>query len=352
MRVSGQRLRSILFSVVLTAMSAALTAESKSPAVEQVAHSTLRVTTSAGTGLLPIYLSSDLSKPQPHVTRAIVIFHGKGRNAEGYFRSGKDAVDAAGKAGRGTVVIAPQFLAEEDAEAHHLDPSFLRWHHQHWEGGENAVGPAAISSFDAIDAVLAQLADRSRFPDLAQVVLAGHSGGGQILQRYAVVGRGEEALTKLGVRVRYVIANPSSYVYFSEDRPQNTGGFAPYTGSCKGFNRWKYGLQEAPPYVGQSSLAEMEESYSRRDVIYLLGTADTDPHHPDLDVSCEGEAEGPYRLARGTAYFAYLKARHAEGFAQRLWEVPGVAHDERGMFHSQCGMEALFDMPGCASAKH
>jgi hypothetical protein len=86
-------------------------------------------------------------------------------------------------------------------------------------------------------------------------------------------------------------------------------------------------------------------------VIYLLGTADTDPHHPDLDVSCQGGAEGPYRFARGTAYFAYLKARHAEGFSQRLWEVPGVAHDERGMFHSSCGMEALFDIPGCASAQ-
>jgi pimeloyl-ACP methyl ester carboxylesterase len=340
----------ILIPFALLFLSTMLTAEPPRSAVDAVAHSSLRVTTSAGTGLLPIYVSSDWNKPQPQVTRAIVIFHGKKRNAEGYFRSAKEAVQAAGDAGRGSIVIAPQFLAEEDAAAFHLDRSILRWHNERWEGGENAAGPAAISSFDAIDAVLAQLADRSRFPNLTQVVLAGHSGGGQVLQRYAVVGRGEVALTKVGVRVRYVIANPSSYVYFSEDRPPSAASFARYTGSCKGFNHWKYGVQEAPPYVGQTSFADLEESYARRDVIYLLGTADTDPHHPDLDVSCEGEAEGPQRFARGTAYFAYIKARHPDGFSQRLWQVPGVAHDERAMFHSPCGMQALFDIPGCPSA--
>lgn len=349
--LSKQLLCSILFTFALVVFATVLAAESKHVPVDYVARSTLRITTSAGTGLLPIYVSADLTKPQPHVTRVIVIFHGKGRNAENYFRSTNDAVEAAGKAGRGTIVIAPQFLIEEDADAHHLESAFLRWHQERWESGQNAERPAAISSFDAIDALLAPLADRSRFPGLAQVVLAGHSGGGQILQRYAVVGRGEAALTKVGIRVRYVIANPSSYVYFSEDRPLSAGGFAPYTGSCQNFNRWKYGLQDPPPYVGQASIADMEESYSRRDVIYLLGTADTDPHHPDLDVTCAGETEGPYRLARGTAYFAYIKARHAQGFSQRLWEVPGVAHDERRMFHSSCGMEALFDIPGCASAK-
>lgn len=103
-------------------------------------------------------------------------------------------------------------------------------------------------------------------------------------------GRGKAELTKAGVRVRYVVANPSSYVYFSEDRPLKTTGFARYTGSCTGFNRWKYGVEEAPSYVGQVSFVDVEEGYSRRDVIYLLGKADTDRHDRDLDVSCEGEA--------------------------------------------------------------
>jgi pimeloyl-ACP methyl ester carboxylesterase len=348
---SVQPSRSILLLLAFAVLPTVLAAKSERPTVDEVAHGALRVTTPAGTGLLPIYVSSDWGKPQPQVTRAIVIFQGVKRNAGTYFRSANESVQAAGNAGRGTVVIAPQFLSEEDAAAFHLDATVLRWHHERWEGGANAAAPVPISSFDAIDAVLAQLADRSRFPDLVQVVLVGHSGGAQVLQRYAVVGRGEAALAKVGVRVRYVIANPSSYVYFSEDRPLSTASFARYAGSCKGFNRWKYGVEDAPAYVGQDSFASMEERYSRRDVIYLLGTADTDPHHPDLDVSCEGEVEGPHRFARGTAYFTYIEARHPENFSQRLWEVPGVAHDERGMFHSACGMQAIFDIEGCASAK-
>jgi pimeloyl-ACP methyl ester carboxylesterase len=345
------RVHSILIILAVSITSNARTLEPTNHPVDEIAGNSLRVTTSAGVGVLPVYVSKDVSKVQPEVTRAIVIFHGVKRNAVGYFRSANEAADFAGKSGKGTLVIAPQFLIEEDAAAFNLNSTILRWHHSAWEGGGDASGPAPISSFDAIDAILAELADRSRFPGLQQVVLAGHSAGGQVVQRYAVMGRGEAALVKLGIHVRYVVANPSSYVYFSQDRPVTTSTFARYEGSCKTFNRWKYGTEDPPPYIGQRSFAEMEDDYIRRDIIYLLGTSDTDPRHPELDISCEGEAQGPHRFARGMAYFSYLKARHPDNFAQRLWEVPHVGHDEREMFHSKCGMQALFDIPGCASAK-
>jgi pimeloyl-ACP methyl ester carboxylesterase len=346
-----RRLCPILLALVIAMTASGHAAESTRHAVDEVAQKGILVTTAAGTGVLPIYVSSEWSKAQPQITRAIIVFHGVKRNAATYFRSAKEAVDSAGKAGQGTIVIAPQFLIEEDAAAFHLASEILRWRHTQWESGLDASGPAPISSFDAVDAVLAQLADRSHFPNLQQVVLAGHSGGGQMVQRYAVVGRGEAALAKVGVRVRYVVANPSSYVYFSDDRPVSATSFTRYDGPCKSFNHWKYGTVDPPSYVGGNSFADMEQGYARRDVIYLLGTADTDPHHPDLDVSCEAEAEGPNRLARGTAYFAYVKGRHPDTFSQRLWQVGGVGHDERGIFHSSCGMEALLDIPGCASSK-
>lgn len=344
---------SVVLSIVLTAQSPR-PVQSARPASN--AHDTLLVKTPTGFGVLSIYASSDWKKPQPQVTRVIVIFHGETGHAESSFGLAENAVQMAGKMGRGSIVIAPQFFAEKDALAHHLDESILRWHDGRWESGQNAAGPAgsgpaAVSSFDAIDAVLAQLADRSLFPNLLQIVLAGHGSAGEFLQRYAVVGREQAEVTKERIAVRYVISNPDSYVYFSEDRPTSTGDFAPYAESCKEFDQWKYGVNKPPLYVGKASFTDMEESYSSRDVIYLLGTADKDPHHPELDVSCAAETEGPNRLARGTAYFAYLKVRHPENFSQRLWKVPGIAHDEDAVFHSLCGMESLFDTPGCESAK-
>jgi hypothetical protein len=309
--------------------------------VKIVADQRLAVSGAAGTGQLPLYVSADWSKPLPAVTRAVLVFHGRLRDADVYLRSGEAALAAAGDGAKGTLLIVPQFLDDIDIAPHALPAELLHWGADAWMGGEPAHGPAALSSFEAIDAILARLADRSLFPALANVVVAGHSGGGQVVQRYAVVGKGEAALTAEGVHVRYLVANPSSYVYFSKDRPVADAG-----ASCPGFDRWKYGFEALPPYI-DGTAAALESRYVGRDVVYLLGGNDIDPNHPALDKSCEAEAEGPFRLARGHAYFAYLLARHP-GLKQELHEVPGVGHEGAKMLGSACGLAALFDMPGCS----
>lgn len=310
--------------------------------VKAVGDSELMVATKAGRGVLPVYVSDDWRHPLPGVTRVLIVIHGFRRNAGTYYAIARRTVSAAGPAGSGTLVIAPQFLATMDVEAHHLPADTLRWSLTGWQGGEDAVAPAPISSFAALDAILARLADRTRFPDLRTVVIAGHSGGGQVVQRYAILGRGAAALPA-GIAVRYVVANPSSYAWFSDERPDGKGGFAPFkAASCPRFDHWKYGMVGLPPYAGDASPAALERSYLTRDVVYLLGTADTNPHHPALDRSCMGEAQGPYRLARGLAYTRYLRARDGAAFHQHVFLVPGVGHSAKGMLTSACGLAVLF----------
>lgn len=330
--------------------------------VKAIADHTLEVLGTRGRGSLPLYISVDgkgvdLARPQPKVTRALIVFHGKLRNADVYNDSGLKAVAHAGAEGKSTLLITPQFLAQVDVDAFHLPPPTLRWAPEAWMGGDDAIG-AQVSSFDAIDAILARLADRATFPNLKTVVLAGHSGGGQVVQRYAVVGRGAEALVRAGVHVRYVIANPSSYVYFSPERPvldvRDAFAFAPPKKSCNGhYDRWKYGVNEPPPYVAGAEFAQMEQRYVRRDVRYLLGTEDVDPNHPALDKTCSAEDEGAYRFFRGKAYFRYMEMRHPEleqaGASQQLWFVPGVEHDGDKMLNSACGLAALFDLGSCTT---
>src|SRR6185312_8222409 len=103
------------------------------------------------------------------------------------------------------LMIVPQFLADIDVEAHKLPADMLRWSLEGWEGGEAALGPNPVSSFEALDAILAKLSDRRIFPNLKQVVVAGHSGGGQVAQRYAIAGKGEAALSRQHIDVRYVV---------------------------------------------------------------------------------------------------------------------------------------------------
>jgi len=338
-------------ALCMALVPATLLAAKRPEWVPDVAHQRLRITTPQGSALEPFIISLNWSRRQPQITRAMIIIHGKERNAEGSYRTAREAAHEAGRAGRNTVFIAPQFLDQEDIRDHHVPADVLRWRGTGWMAGAPALAPAPISSYEVVDSLLARLADRSIFPHLQTVVLAGHSGGGQLVHRYAIVGRALAALSGSGVHLRFVIANPSSYFYFSDERPTEGGGLAAFRrDACPRFNHWRYGPLDAPPYVSldtDHTWPQMEADYAQRDVIYLLGDADTDPRQKDLDVSCSGEAQGATRFARGQAYYAYLHARHSSGWNQHLWIVPGVAHSAHGMFASTCGVTALFDVGSC-----
>lgn len=298
---------------------------------------------------LPVFASGPVDRPAPGVRRAVIVLHGLRRNADTYLAGMVQAVGEAGLAAD-TLVVAPQFLADVDAAGRALPDDVPRWSLQGWKDGGDAVHPAGLpaaagSSFAALDAVLDHFADRALYPALGQVVVAGHSAGGQVLARYAAAGRGDERLRARGVAVRYVIANPSSYLYFDERRPApETGGFRPYPAAdCPDFNRYKYGLESPVPYVAAMPADGMLRRFLARDVVYLLGGADTDPDHRYLDRSCAGRAQGPHRLGRGTAYMDYLHTLTSDTAPHhRLLVVPGIGHDNRAMFASAQGREALF----------
>ena len=302
----------------------------------------LKVITAGGEGTLQLLVSADWMHRLPEVTRALVLVPGTPRDADLTQRMAQAAMFAAGEAGRGTIIVLPRFLAASDAAARQASGDVLRWSSTGWIDGEAATGPAPLSSFDALDAVLAQFADPSMFPNVHRLVLAGHGAGAQLVQRYAVVGRGMPALASARVAVRYVVANPSSYLWPSDDRPVPASRTA-----CGTAERWPYGLAGAPAYVEQ--IEAFEERYIARDVVYLLGEADTDADHPQLDRSCAAEAQGPTRYVRGMNYLFALEQRHPNLVRHRILSIWGVGHDAGSMFVSACGLAALFDRPGCAA---
>ncbi|VVE68923.1 hypothetical protein PAN31117_03152 [Pandoraea anapnoica] len=307
--------------------------------VKAVADQRIAVDTPHGSGTLPVYADHPVDQPAPDVMRVFIVIHGTLRNADVYYASGLQVVEKADEERKGTMVVAPQFLTLADTRAFSLPASTLAWSQEGWKGGEPARTPGLVSSFEALDALLAHFADRRLYPSLSTVVVMGHSAGAQLLQRYAVTGRESDSLARVGIALRYVVANPSSYLYFDDERPN---GQAIANGSCPRATQWKYGLKSAPPYVASQDVRDLEARYVSRDVVYLLGQADTNPYTHFIDRSCAGMAQGPYRLARGLAYFDYLKQRHPDGLAQKVVEVPGVGHDGLGMFTSACGLAVLF----------
>lgn len=312
-----------------------------------VLDSRFTVQNAQGKGEIPIRTSRDWTISQPDVSRAIIIIHGWPRRD---LDADASIAKQAGSDAQNTIFITPQFLTEADVVKHQLATATLRWDLQGWRNGYDAQAPAPISSFSAMDAILQRLADQSKFPHLQTIVIAGHSAGGQFVQRYAAVGRGESELAAQKIHVRYVVANPATYLYFSDKRMQADGEFlAVDPKSCPAFNAWNMGLTDkTPSYLAQPiSTAALEKSYLARDVIYLLGTADNDPNADALGSSCRYKIQGENRYARGQAYAKYINLISQGHSNHHLIEVANVAHRPYAMYASTCGLAALFDTPGC-----
>jgi hypothetical protein len=317
---------------------------SLSGAVDAVATRRFTIVAAARDGVLRYSGTGSLDEPDRDVVRALIVVHGALRNAVSYERSTERAVGLA-SAGDSTIVIAPQFLSEVDVDAHALPASTLRWRKNDWDGGAAATSPVPLSSFAVLDAIVTRLADRTRYPKLREIVVVGFSAGGQTVQRYAVVASGWQRAIPSGTHVRFVVSDPSSYLYFDTKRPLAGGGFGPFdAAACPSFDRWKYGPEDPPPYVA-APVTSYEAAYAERDVTYLVGTADDDPQQAALDRSCAGEAQGPNRVARSRAYVSYISQRHPAGTNQTFAESLGVAHDVGAMFASPCGVAVLFGLP-------
>lgn len=305
---------------------------------------------------LPYLADTPLDAPAPWVRQVLLVLHGIGRDADAYFAFAARAAEKAGQSlRRSTLVVAPRYPGRAEARRENLGERVPLWRTQAWKEGEDSVGtpedPAVrVSSFAVLDAMLAAFADRARFPALESVVLVGHSAGGQFVQHYVATSDGEDALAVVGVRVRYIVANPSSYLYLDGERP-GPGGIIKYPSdaeiaACPGYNDWKYGLGNLPAYpTASGGAAAVRARYERRDVVYLVGERDTDPLHPQLDRSCAAMLQGRNRLARAAAFQAHLERYIGPGVAarHRFVMVPRVGHNARRMLKSSTVRPYLFD---------
>lgn len=267
-------------------------------------------------------------------TRAVVVVHGTGRNAEGYFERAMQAARAAGVADR-TMVIAPWFKADDEA-----GPGEAMWTNDDWKQGYGAQRPTGLSSFAVMDDLVTSLADVRRFPNLTHITVTGHSAGGQFVQRYAAFGRAPNQLKR--VSVNYVVMNPSSYVYFDDRRPNRNGtAFSvPSSSDCPNYREYKYGLDNRQGYPGRLSAAQATAQYAARRVTIVNGGSDT-VDNGDLDTDCQAMLQGPNREARGRYFVQHFRGQHPGAPHNRL-VVPGVDHDSERMLSAPVARQVLF----------
>jgi len=264
----------------------------------------------------------------------VVVVHGTDRNADAYFATMVATLEAAGVLSS-SLVVSPRFQALDDAPR--ADEPY--WSTEGWKRGDLSASDsplARISSFAAMDTLLFLIADPRRFPGLRSVVVTGHSAGGQFTHRYAGSSPAPEALG--GVAVRFVVANPSTYLWLGPERPAGSDFALPDTAACPTWNDWPHGVTDRNSYARGTDAWGIQARLTGRDVRILLGDADTLTAH--LDTTCGANLQGRRRFDRGRALLGFMD-RFFPGHRHQGSVIPGVGHSSAGMYRSSAGTVAL-----------
>jgi pimeloyl-ACP methyl ester carboxylesterase len=315
------------------------------------------VTFGSGPARSMVYSTYPLDAPNAVITRALIMVHGAGRNADHYFETATAAAFLAG-ALENTIVIAPRFAADRDS----VQPNEVIWPNRGdtWRSGGMSPSNPTLSSFDFMDAILRKLADKKTFPNLAKVVVAGHSAGGQFVTRYEMANKVHGTL---GVAISYVVANPSSYAWPTAVRPLPTGDadptdayrealgrdgekvhtqftYGPFDSTkAPGYNRWPKGLEHRTGYTASMSDDQLRKQLAERPTTYLLGQVDVLPLG-GFDSSPTAMAQGPTRRARGEAFVKYVN--ETLGAKHTAIIVPECGHNDRCIYTTDIVLPVIF----------
>jgi pimeloyl-ACP methyl ester carboxylesterase len=304
-----------------------------------------------------VYSTYPLETPNPAITRALIMVHGAGRNADHYFETATAAAFLA-RALDNTIVSAPRFAAGRDSVA----ANEVLWppRGDSWRSGGMSPSNPELSSFDFADEILRKLADKKIFPNLTKIVVAGHSAGGQFATRYEMASKVHDSL---GVQVSYVVANPSSYAWPVASRPLPVGDadtvdaykesmgddaeevhsnfkYGPFDSTrAPGYDRWPKGLEGRKGYTAGLTDDQLRKNLVERPVTYLLGQIDVLPLG-GFDDSPTAMAQGPTRRARGEAFMEYVN--DSLGAKHKAIIVPECGHNDRCIYTTDVVFPVIF----------
>ncbi|XXT16996.1 hypothetical protein WME94_42870 [Sorangium sp. So ce429] len=332
--------------------------------------------TSSPGSRLAFYRDRPLVSWNPDLKHAIIVIHGHRGDADDTFR----AVKAALGPRRDTIVIAPYLGGSSSPSTQWPTGCTDCLSFEDWASGGKDESDVT-DSFTQLERLAETL--RSTYP-LESVTFVGFSEGGQAVQRFAAMSKGfPDAATHAGLKVRFVVASPSSYVYLDSARLEHDDDVCPDEEGrcdvrdsfraddelCDGtYNEYKHGLTRIPGHLVTrlDGLAKRGYRYLENDVTYLVNTGDAcaKPYTGTGmgQVSrpadqCHELVQGPlgssYRMQRGLVYFNYLKyisQKWGKSMdSHRLYIVDGAqsgcGHDSACMYGSQIGRDVLLGNP-------
>ena len=142
---------------------------------------------------------------------------------------------------------------------------------------------------------------------------------------------------------RFIIANPSSYLYVDERRPvPGTNRFEVPREKPESYNAWRYGLEKRNAYANRLSLNEIATNVFERPAYYLIGTEDN-KQDAALSKSAGSMLQGENRYDRWEKFRRYVELFPKWKDKVVFAEVPGAGHSGRQMYESPVTRKAIFE---------
>ncbi len=283
-------------------------------------------------GNLNFYTTHDVTISNAGITSVIINFHGLAAsdpNVKSEYNSMVSAVSTAG-ASSTTLILAPHFFHEGTGLV-------LDWENAVWRAGGKATTPsgAGLSSSQIVDYFLTEyFLSNPNFPDLENVIIAGHSAGGQMAQRYAAISRVENNYP--GYSFSYLAANASHFVYPNHLRWNGSTTYVP--SDCFTYNDYPYGLDALAEdsryaFIGKIGLETIRGHYINRKVYYVLGEDDTFGSTTDCESQSQQAGSGDSRYERGQFMAAFMNNQYPTN-EHEVVSVAGAGHSADAVYTS------------------
>lgn len=263
------------------------------------------------------------------IKRVLIVLAGQWRDAWVYINLMGNALNVAKKYDSlnveddSVLLMSPMFFNQLDRQRGSCKGREISFEDAGWSAGGTVHEPKAfnnISSFDVMDFLIDMVMDKSKFPHLKNVVVAGHSMGGQMAFHYAAAKKPKPYDDKIS----YWVGDPGSYLYMNSSRPFSTK-------DCDNYNDWPYSVTNVdtlPKYArghAGTNGSNLVNLFRSRKIHFAIAENDNGAGVR----SCAAQTQGPNRIARGTEWIiAQGNSTHGWSSHHTLDYMPGISHQD------------------------
>ncbi len=267
---------------------------------------------------LPYKSNYAIDMKNSDIKHVIIPIHSAEYNVEKLFNDYKKLISKYDHAKFSTLIFTPQFNREIHVKNVKEDKLLLWKASPFWGSQLSRVITSEeylkISAYMVLEDIISSLCNKDLFPNLERITIAGHSNGGEFVQRFAAGNTvGESVAAEAGVKVRYVAMSISTYMYLSEKRRvgESRREFAvPGAEQIKAmpaYNRYGYGLIKPYEFFRNKDLDDkkIRAIYPERNIIYIAGQGTEKPGRY-FNKAPEAMLQGDNRYERAKIFFGHL----------------------------------------------